>query len=155
MSFYCIKCKTSITEAEYHYSKNNFGKPLCRAHQPTLEARKLGNKLKQLGNWNVIFEYYDGHKTVDLRLPGPKVDIEVDGLQHSKTKQQALSDIKRTYYSYKNDGFITLHVPNILVRDDNSIREAAIFINEFLEVNYNDVKDNFIARFFKGLFNIK
>lgn len=152
MDLYCIKCKNKITDIEYRFSKDNFGKPLCRADQPTIEARKLGKKLEELGNWNVIFEYYDGHKSVDIRLPGPKVDIEVDGLQHTTTKKQALSDLKRTYYSYKNDGFITLHVPNILVRDDASILEAAAFINEFLEANYNDVKDNFIVRFLKGLF---
>lgn len=154
MHYYCIKCKTDITDEEYHFSNNKFGKALCRAHQPTLEARKLGKKLEQLGNWNVIFEYYDGHKCVDLRLPGPKVDIEVDGLQHSITKQQALSDIKRTYYSYKNDGFITLHIPNILVSNDETINEAAIFINEFLVDNYNDTKDNFFIRFLKKLFNV-
>lgn len=154
MEFYCIKCKTNITDNEYHFSNDKFGKALCRTHQPTLEARKLGKKLEQLGNWNVIFEYYDGHKSVDLRLPGPKVDIEVDGLQHSITKQQALSDIKRTYYSYKNDGFITLHIPNILVRDDETIDEAAIFINDFLEANYTDVNDGYIVRFIKRLFNI-
>lgn len=153
MEFYCIKCKNTITDEEYHFSSDNFGKPLCRAHQPTLEARKLGKKLEQLGNWEVIFEHYDGYKTVDIRLPGPKIDIEVDGLQHSMTKQQALSDLKRTYYSYKKDGFITLHIPNILVRDDKAIHEAAEYINEFLEVNYSDVKDNFIVRFLKGLFS--
>lgn len=154
MKLYCIKCKTPITEKEYHYSNDNFGKPLCRAHQPTLEARKLGKKLEQIGNWEVLFEYYDGHKSVDIRLPGPKVDIEVDGLQHSMTKQQALSDLKRTYYSYKKDGFITLHVPNILVRDDKTIDEAAEFINEFLEANYSDIKDGFFTRLLKALFDV-
>lgn len=152
MDFYCIKCKNTISDAEFRYSNDNFGKALCRTHQPTLEARKLGRKLEQLGDWNVIFEYYDGHKTVDIRLPGPKVDIEVDGLQHVATKLQALSDLKRTFYSYKNDGFITLHVPNILVRDDATINEVAEFINEFLEVNYNDVQENIFVRFLKGLF---
>jgi hypothetical protein len=153
MDFYCIKCKNTISDAEYYFSKENFGKPLCRPHQPTLEARKLGKKLEQIGNWNVIFEYFDGYKTVDIRLPGPKVDIEVDGLQHSLTKQQALSDLKRTYYSYKNDGVITLHIPNISVRDDETIHEAAVFINEFLEINYSDTK-NFFVRFLERLFHL-
>lgn len=83
-----------------------------------------------------------------------KVDIEVDGLQHSSTKKQAFSDLQRTYYSYKNHGFITLHIPNILVKDDDTINEVALFINKFVEENYNDVKDNFIISFFKKLFNI-
>lgn len=138
MSYYCIKCKKSITDDGYHFSWKNFGKPLCRVDQPTQEARKLGKKLEQIGNWKVIYEGYDGHKYVDLSIPGANVDIEVDGLQHTTTKEQALSDIKRTYYSYKG-GFITLHVPNILVRDDATIEEAARFINDFLKANYKDV----------------
>lgn len=153
MKYYCIKCKTDITDEEYHFSKNNFGKALCRAHQPTLEAKKLGKKLKEISDWEIIYEGFDGHKSVDISIPDAKVDIEVDGLQHTTTKKQALADLKRTYYSYK-DGYITLHIPNILVKDDETIDEVAIFINEFLEDNYNDIKDNFFVSFLKRLFNI-
>lgn len=152
MGFYCIKCKDSITSDEYRFSNNNFGKALCRQHQPTPEAWKLGKKLEKIGNWNVIYEAFDGHKNVDLSVPSAKFDIEVDGLQHVVTKKQALSDLKRAYYSYKNDGFITLHVPNILVRDDDAVDETARQISDFLNESYNDVKDNIIVGFFKRLF---
>ena len=40
--------------------------------------------------------------------------IEVDGRQHNTKSEQALSDIKRTYYSLKS-GYITLRVPNSLL----------------------------------------
>ena len=153
MENYCIKCKQPITPDEFHFSYKYCGKGLCRKHQPTPEALRLGKKLEELGNWNIVYEAYDGHKSVDMRLPGPKVDIEVDGLQHSLTKEQALADLKRTYYSYKNDGFFTLHVPNILIRDNNTIDETAKFIDDFLEYNYSDVSDNIIVKFFKRLFS--
>lgn len=153
MKYYCIKCKSSITNDEYYFSYSHFGKALCRVHQPTLEARKLGKKLEEISNWKIVYEGFDGHKSVDISIPDAKVDIEVDGLQHTTTKKQALADLKRTYYSYKS-GFVTLHIPNILVKDDKTIDEAAIFINEFLKDNYEDIKDNFFVRFLKRLFNI-
>ena len=91
---------------------------------------------------------------MDIRIPDAKVDIEVDGLQHSITKEQALKDLKRAYYSYKNEGYITLHIPNILVRDDETIDEVAKFIDYFLKENHEDLQDNFIVGFFKKLFNM-
>jgi very-short-patch-repair endonuclease len=151
MKRYCKKCKRNITDDEYYFSNKNFGKALCRTHQPTLEVRRLGKKLKQIGNWDVIYEAFDGHKNVDISIPSAKVDIEVDGLHHAMTKTQALSDIKRTYYSYKNDGIITLHIPNILIRDDDTTDEAAKYINNFLSDNREDVKDNIIIKFLKRI----
>ncbi len=155
-NYYCIKCKNSITADEFHFSYKYCGKGLCRKHQPTKEALRLGEKLKELGKWTVEYEAFDGHKSVDISIPYAKVHIEVDGLQHVVTKEQALNDIKRAYHSYKNDGFITLHVPNIIIRDESTIDEAAKFINEFLEENYTDVSDaddNWLVRFLKRLFS--
>jgi very-short-patch-repair endonuclease len=156
MKNFCIKCKHCITTEEYHFSYNHFGKALCRKHQPTAEARLLGEKLKEIGKWTVEYEAFDGYKSVDISIPYAKVYIEVDGLQHVITKEQALSDIKRAYYSYKKKGFITLHVPNIIVRDADTIDETAKFINDFLEESFNDVQeaeDSWIIRFFRGLFS--
>jgi len=152
MKKFCFKCKNTITDNEYYFSNKNFGKALCFTHQPTSEARLLGKKIEELGQWTVEYEFFDGHKNIDLSIPSAKVDIEVDGLQHALTKEQALADIKRNYYSYKERGFITLHVPNIVVRDKTTIDETARFINNFLEVNYNDVKESVFVRFFKGFF---
>ena len=33
MQYYCCFCKVTITEGEYKYSKDVFGKALCRKHQ--------------------------------------------------------------------------------------------------------------------------
>ena len=38
MGYYCNICKKDITKAEYFYSKDKFGRPLCREHQE-LERR--------------------------------------------------------------------------------------------------------------------
>ena len=132
-----------------------FEKALCRKDQPTEEAKRLGFRLGKIGNWDVQFERYDGYKNVDISIPSAKVDIEVDGLQHTITKKQALADIKRTYHSYKN-GFVTLHVPNVLVQDDATTEETARCINDFLEENRKDVRDsddNWFKRFVKGFIN--
>ena len=156
MENYCIRCKQPITPEEYRFSYKHFDKALCRTHQPTPEARRLGQKLKELGKWTVVYEAFDGYKSVDISIPYAKVHIEVDGLQHVVTKEQALSDIKRAYYSYKKDNFITLHVPNIVIRDENTIDEAAKYINDFLEKSYSDVSDaegSWFVRFLKGLFS--
>lgn len=153
MNKYCIKCKNGITDDEYSYSMRFFKKALCRKDQPTEEAKRLGFLLEKIGHRKVIFEDFDGHKHVDLSIPSAKVDVEVDGLQHVKTKEQALRDIKRAYYSYKNNSTITLHVPNILVQDD-VIDETARYISDFLEENRKDVSgsgDNWFKRFIEGL----
>jgi hypothetical protein len=62
-------------------------------------------------------EKYDGYKTVDIAIEEAKVHIEVDGMQHNYSSRQALSDLKRTYYSFKK-GYFTLRIPNSLIRDE-------------------------------------
>jgi very-short-patch-repair endonuclease len=154
MSRYCIKCKKDISDDEYTYSMRFFKKALCRRDQPTEEAKRLGFLLEKIGRWKVKFENFDGYKHVDLSIPSAKIDIEVDGSHHTKTKEQALADIKRAYHSYKDNAIITLHIPNILVQDD-VVDETARYINDFLEESYKDVqdaKDNWFVGFIKGLF---
>lgn len=150
MSYYCIQCKNNISQKEYQYSFKNFRKALCRLHQPTIEAKRFGKKLEEFG-WKIDYEKFDGFKNIDISIEDAKVDIEIDGLQHSLTKEQALSDLKRTFFSYKKDGYITLRIPNILIRDEKTIEEAAIYVGKFLEENERDIRDNFLVRFFKKI----
>jgi very-short-patch-repair endonuclease len=97
--------------------------------QSTPEAKALMEALRRRG-WKVLPENPDGHKSIDLSIPDAMVDIEVDGSQHFD-KKQALADIKRTYYSFK-DGWITLRIPNPLVKDRNMLEETADCINDIL-----------------------
>lgn len=74
-------------------------------------------------------EKYDGFKTIDIAVTNAKVNIEVDGMQHNYNAGQALADLKRTYYAFRK-GFLTLRIPNSLVRND--LDETANFITNFL-----------------------
>src|SRR3989344_7336899 len=112
MSYYCNKCENEITEAEFKYSMNQYKRALCRKCQNVDEdkstplARKLYEALKKQGV-PVKLELDDGHKHIDIAIPEARVNIEVDGEHHNYDHKQALSDLKRTYYSFKK-GYLTL-----------------------------------------------
>ena len=58
--------------------------------------------------------------------------IEVDGGQHNFDGRQALSDLKRTYYSFKQ-GYFTLRIPNSLIR--YHLDDTTNYIIDLLELN--------------------
>lgn len=153
MGYYCNLCKDDITPEEFAFSISHFGKPLCRTHQseekrksphtskqtqrihpspnPTPEARKICAWLVKFG-WKAELEKWDGFKHIDIAVVDAKVNIEIDGKQHNFDKEQALRDLKRTYHSFKK-GYVTLRIPNSLVRDDPTIEETARYIHAFLK----------------------
>ena len=63
----------------------------------------------------VYVELNDGYKSVDLALPRPKINVEVDGIQHLTNPEQILKDLNRGYYSSKL-GYATMHIPNEMIR---------------------------------------
>ena len=144
MGYFCNECNKTITEEVYRYSKEHYSKALCREHQPnqvktsyqkqkkpepTPQALRLGNLLTKYG-YKVEFEKYDGYKHIDIAIVKSKVNIEVDGGQHHGT-QQALRDLKRTFYSWDKN-YVTLRIPNSLTKDD-TIEETAKYIDKFLK----------------------
>jgi|GEM_PF-583527 len=146
MRYFCNECKKAIDEEVYNYSKEHYARALCREHQPnqakksfqnkkrhdpTPEALRLGNLLKSMGH-KVEFEKYDGYKHIDIAIVEKKVNIEVDGNQHHE-KQQALRDLKRTFYSW-DKSFVTLRIPNSLTKED-TIKETAEYIDKFLRTD--------------------
>ncbi|MBN2101292.1 MAG: DUF559 domain-containing protein [Candidatus Aenigmarchaeota archaeon] len=133
--YFCNECRKPITEDEFLFSTGKYRRPLCRFHQKeekksTPEALELGKALKSRGV-PVELEKFDGFKHIDIAVFDAKVNIEVDGVQHNLKKEQALADLKRTFFSFKK-GFLTLRIPNILVRDKKTLEETADFITEFL-----------------------
>ncbi len=157
MAKFCNKCGKTISEEEYRYSNQHFSRALCREHQarptkksyykkpePTPQALKLGNLLKNMGH-KVEFEKYDGYKHIDIAIVKSKVNIEVDGGQHQKT-EQALRDLKRTFYSWDKN-FVTLRIPNSLTQED-TIKETAEYIDKFLRKNKaqleKEIKEEYI-----------
>lgn len=89
----------------------------------TRYARLLYGALKKRGI-NSVTEYWDGHKHIDIAIPG-KLYIEVDGVQHLNDAEQIITDFKRAYYSERNDGMFTLHIHNDDIKNHlNSIADA-------------------------------
>jgi very-short-patch-repair endonuclease len=148
---YCKICDEDISSAEAKYSKEHYGKYLCRDCQKeqkpaqqlkklskkpllkpksTPEAERLYEELKKMGV-NAQKEKYDGYKHIDLAIPSAKINIEVDGSQHNLHTKQALADLKRTYYSFLK-GYITLRIPNSLVKDDETIKETAKYLKKII-----------------------
>lgn len=127
----------------FHRVRNWFYKnskyPKGNNHQATPEARELGRLLRDYG-WKVELEKWDGHKHIDIAITEVKVNIEVDGRQHNLSQNQALADLERTYYSFKK-GYVTLRIPNVLVRNFATIKITAEFINKFLEASDSQLEN--------------
>jgi len=105
----CVNCNDDIDTNVYRYSFQNYGFPLCYACQKTLknkidettdETIRLYFSLRKRGV-PAQLEKNDGYKTIDIAVVAAKVNIEVDGTHHNYSYQQALADLKRTYYAFQ------------------------------------------------------
>ena len=146
----CIKCKNGIDDRVFNYSIQNYSQPLCRICQnwfedildyttATDEAIDLYFELLKRGV-PAQLEKSDGYKTIDIAVPDAKVNIEVDGGHHNFNHKQALSDLKRTYYSFKK-GYLTLRIPNSLAK--YHLEDAADLITDFLITNRDRTKGGY------------
>jgi very-short-patch-repair endonuclease len=137
----CLECHIAIDRDVETYSKKQFGVLLCFSCQQKL--RKYIRIYTTDETLNLYFalrkrsvpaklEKFDGYKTIDIAVVDAKVNIEVDGPQHNFNSRQALSDLKRTLYSFKK-GYLTLRIPNSLVR--NNLDETADYIIDILNLN--------------------
>ena len=149
----CSSCQNFVSDKEYNYSIDNFGKVLCRECQgkyanlknkhakrkekSTPEAQKIYEILLKSGI-NAKLEQWDGLKHINIAIPDYKVNIEIDGKQHQNEKQ-ALADLKRTYYSFKKN-YVTLRIPNELVREN--IYETAKYIIKFLKESESQLNED-------------
>jgi very-short-patch-repair endonuclease len=96
-----------------------------------MEAVTLYFKLKEHGVAAEL-DKHDGYKTIDIAIEDAKVHIEIDGMYHNYNSHQTLSDLKRTYYSFKK-GYPTLRIPNSLIR--NNLDETVDYIIDLLMLN--------------------
>lgn len=88
-------------------------KEIKAIERSTPETQKLCFALQGQGV-KALIDFWDGYKHIDIAIPEAKLNIEVDGVQHNKNPKQALSDLMRTYYSFKK-GYFTLRIPNSLI----------------------------------------
>lgn len=108
--YYCQRCEKLIDEKVHRYSTIKLGKPLCMIHQGTDIQKKLFSSLKDKGI-DCEYEYYDGHKHVDIAIHNAKLYVEVDGKHHSRTPQQLNADLKRQEFSSR-EGYSTMRYTN-------------------------------------------
>jgi very-short-patch-repair endonuclease len=59
-----------------------------------------------------------GTNELDIAILDSKIYIEINGKQHINDKAQLKSDIKRTYYSFKN-GYLTLPIYNDSIEEES------------------------------------
>jgi very-short-patch-repair endonuclease len=123
----------------WHRIHHWFRRKKVDGHWVTPEAYSLGDLLRSYG-WNVEFEKWDGYKHIDIAITECKVNIEVDGGQHTWNVQQALADLERTYYSFKK-GFVTLRIPNVLVHNKETTQLTARFIDKFLRTSEQQLEN--------------
>jgi very-short-patch-repair endonuclease len=141
---YCCECGQNLTYGVSSFSESNYGIFLCIEHQKwidymqsktTEETIRLYFALRQRGV-PAEMEKFDGFKHIDISIPEANVNIEVDGLHHNFNPNQALADLKRTYFSFLK-GFSTLRIPNSLVYNDEILNETADYIVDFLNESLN------------------
>jgi very-short-patch-repair endonuclease len=77
-------------------------------------------------------EKFDGYETVDIAVVDAKVNIEVEGPHNNYKYEQALSDLKRTLFSFQK-GYLTVRIPNTLI--NKNLEETADSITDFLRLS--------------------
>lgn len=131
----CLECSRFLDQKVRSYSMEHFGVPLCFEHQARIRNSKATSHA--IGLYFALrvrgvpaeLEKWDGYKSIDIAVVEAKVNIEVDGAQHNFDPEQALSDLKRTYHSFRK-GYLTLRIPNSLI--EWNLDQTADFITEFL-----------------------
>jgi very-short-patch-repair endonuclease len=137
----CRECGDPIDDKVLNYSKEHYQVSLCRKCQEklkkplseaTTEAKGLYFRLRAMGV-QAELEKWDGHKHIDIAVETAKLYIEIDGVHHNTSPKQAVADLRRTYYSFK-DKYFTLRIPNALIHDDDALDEAVDLIAEIANI---------------------
>lgn len=97
---------------------------------PTNHALLLASELEKRGV-QVLLEHWDGHKHMDMFIPGVNICLEIDGLKHYVNPSQIISDLHRDYYSNREEIF-TKHIPNELI--DTHVEEIADAIKTVVDM---------------------
>jgi hypothetical protein len=123
----CLECGIPISRGVNEFSRRIYGHSLCMKDQFLIEetgatayAIDLYLALKER-NFPIVLEYYDGHKHVDMALPG-KLYIEINGSYH-RTKQKAMFDFTRSVYSLEQN-VPTIIIPNSLLENQRTFSHA-------------------------------
>lgn len=114
----CLECGKYLTGGVEEFSLDVYGYPLCLRHQAQIVDSGLGQQTIDLyfalksEKIPVVLEYWDGHRHVDIALPG-KLYIEINGTQHYENIQ-ALIDLRRNVCAMEKN-ISTILVPEYLL----------------------------------------
>jgi hypothetical protein len=124
---HCLECGQPISRGVHLFSRRIYGHSLCMKDQcridesgATAQAVDLYLELKAR-SFPVVLEYWDGHKHVDIALPG-KLYIEVNGPYHN-TRNQIMTDLTRTVFSLEKN-IPTIIIPNSMLENPRSFELA-------------------------------
>jgi hypothetical protein len=124
-TLFCLECGKHLTEGVHDFSVLVYGHPLCMSHQTFIAESGVSPRAIDLylalksRDLPVALEYFDGHKHVDIALPG-KLYIEINGSHHYDS-MQALADLNRSVYSLQ-ENISTIAVPNYLLNHPETFR---------------------------------
>ena len=77
---------------------------------------------------------------IDLAIPAARLNIEIDGVQHNVTGNQAIIDLKRTYECLKKS-YITIRIPNAVFKSgDRMIDSVADIISSIVELRIGQIQ---------------
>ncbi len=117
---YCLECGQPLSRGVNLFSLRIYGHSLCMKDQwkiresgATGQAIDLYLALKSR-RFPVALEYWDGHKHVDIALPG-KLYIEVNGSHHNN-RTQIMTDLTRTVFSLEKN-IPTIIIPNSMLEN--------------------------------------
>jgi hypothetical protein len=129
---HCLECGIPITRGVYLFSRRIYGHSLCMKDQcridesgATAQAVDLYLALKAL-SFPMVLEYWDGHKHVDIALPG-KLYIEVNGPYHN-TRSQIMTDLTRTVFSLEKN------IPTIII-SNSMLENEVLFEHAVYEIS--------------------
>jgi hypothetical protein len=134
-SLYCChECLRPISIGVYNFSMEVFCLPLCLKHQSWITESKASPEAISLyfalksNNLPVELEFWDGHKTIDIAIPG-KLHIEVDD-SYQEDADQVVADFLESIHTWKD------HIPTFRV-SNNHVRNTyhfAIIVDSLTEL---------------------
>ncbi len=97
------------------------------------------------GEWQKKFPYKKNgetkYKTVDIFIKSALLCIEVDGIQHITNKNSVWSDLWRTFFNLRDNGFLTVHVPNSIFNNAETFNFVVDALKGIISLRQESVRE--------------
>lgn len=122
---------------------NNSGCPYCHSHSSKIE-RILYNIIKDNSNLDIILDYVENNKEIDVYLPKLNIGFEFDGLYYHRIRKNRLQQEKRKDEYFANKNIKIIHISET---DDNSKTSIDYEKENIYYIHY----DNYTKKYFEDL----